>query len=183
MAIELTYERLEEIKESVVDMYEKFDIKCAPISSFDIAIKMGIKVIPYSAYSERIQKLMLEESKDGFVAINNGKFCICYNDETNNSGRINNTIMHEIGHVVLEHSQDSKLAEKEVKFFAKYALAPPVLVHKLELKDEYSISKAFDISFKAARYALAYYNKWLVYGDRNYTSYELKILELFKEAI
>lgn len=183
MAIKLTDERLEEIKESVVDMYEKFDIKCAPISAFEIAIKMGIKVIPYSAYNVRIQTLMFEESEDGFVAIDNGKSCICYNDEINNYGRINNTIMHEIGHIVLEHSQDSELAEKEVKFFAKYALAPPVLIHKLELKDEYSISKAFDISFEAARYALTYYNKWLAYGEKNYTSYELKILELFKEAI
>lgn len=182
MAIKLTDERLEEIKESVVKMYERFDIKCVPISAFEIATKMGIKVIPYSAYSERIQTLMLEESEDGFVAIDNGKCCICYNDKKI-YGRINNTIMHEIGHIVLEHSQDSELAEKEVKFFAKYALAPPVLVHKLKLKDIDSISKAFDISIQAACYAREYYYKWLAYGRKGYTSYELKILELFKEAI
>jgi Zn-dependent peptidase ImmA (M78 family) len=91
--------------------------------------------------------------------------------------------MHEIGHIVLKHSQDSELAEKEVKFFAKYALAPPVLIHKFELKDPYSIAETFDISFEAAHYALTYYNKWLAYGGRNYTSYELKILNLFKEAV
>ena len=55
-------------------------------------------------------------------------------------GRINNTIMHEIGHIVLDHSEDSELAEKEVKFFAKYALVPPVLVHKLKLAANMNLS-------------------------------------------
>ena len=91
--------------------------------------------------------------------------------------------MHEIGHIVLEHSQDSEIAEKEVKFFAKYALAPPVLIHKLERKDPYTISDTFDISFEAACYALSYYNKWLAYGGKTYTSYEIKILNLFEKAI
>lgn len=183
MALRLTNERLEEIKESVVNMYEKFDINCVPISAYEIATKMGIKVIPYTAYSERIQALMLKESEDGFnVERDNGEFYIFYNDEKN-YGRTNNTIMHEIGHIVLRHSQDSELAEKEVKFFAKYALAPPVLIHKLEFKDSYSIAKTFDISFEAAHYALTHYNKWLTYGGRSYTSYELKILNLFKEAV
>lgn len=183
MAIKLTDERLEQIKKSVVKMYEYFEINCVPISAFEIATKMGIKVIPYSAYGEKIKSLMLKESKDGFVVTYKGKFCICYNDEINNYGRVNNTIMHEIGHIVLKHSQDSELAEKEVKFFAKYALAPPVLIHKLKLKDVASISKAFDISIEAARYALEYYSKWLAYGGRKYTSYELKTLEIFKKAV
>ena len=71
-------------------------------------------------------------------------------------GRINNTIMHEIGHIVLDHSEDSELAEKEVRFFAKYALVPPVLVHKLKLNDPYDIAGVFDVSFEAACYALSY---------------------------
>lgn len=182
MAIKLADERLEEIKESVANMYVRLDINCVPISAFEIAVKMGIAVIPYSAYSKSIQALMLRKSDDGFVAAGNGKYYICYND-TKNYGRINNTIMHEIGHVVLKHLQDSELAEKEVKFFAKYALAPPVLIHKFKLKDSDSIAETFDISFEAAGYALEYYNKWLAYSGSSYTSYELKILNLFKEAI
>ena len=183
MGLRLTGERLEEIKERVVSMYERFDINCVPISSFELATKMGIKVIPYSAYNERVQAIMLKESEDGYnVERVEGEFYIFYNDKKN-YGRINNTIMHEIGHIVLEHSQDSEIAEKEVKFFAKYALAPPVLIHKLERKDPYTISDTFDISFEAACYALSYYNKWLAYGGKTYTSYEIKILNLFEKAI
>lgn len=91
--------------------------------------------------------------------------------------------MHEIGHVILEHSEESELAEKEVKIFAKYALAPPVLIHRLKLKTAIEISEVFDISLEAAGYALDYYNKWLKFGKRNYTAYELKTIELFKNAI
>lgn len=101
MGLRLTGERLEEIKERVVSMYERFDINCVPISSFELATKMGIKVIPYSAYNERVQ----------------------------------------------------------------------------------AISDTFDISFEAACYALSYYNKWLAYGGKTYTSYEIKILNLFEKAI
>ena len=97
-----------------------------PISAFEIATKMGVSVIPYSAYNERTQNLMLKKSEDGFVVEKtNGSFFIFYKDEKG-YGRINNTIMHEIGHIILEHTEDSELADKEVKFFAKYALAPPV---------------------------------------------------------
>lgn len=60
--------------------------------------------------------------------------------------------MHEIGHIVLDHSEDSELAEKEVKFFAKYALVPPVLVHKLKLDNPMDIIDIFDVSFEAACY-------------------------------
>ena len=90
--------------------------------------------------------------------------------------------MHEIGHIVLDHTEDSELAEKEVNFFAKYALVPPVLVHKLEISSPLQIVRLFDVSFEAAKYALDYYQKWLEFGDSDYTRYELITLELFKNV-
>ena len=181
MAFRLSEERLEEIKECFVNMYEKYDVACIPISAFEIATRMGVTVVPYSTYNERAQNLMLKKSEDGFVVEKkDGSFFIFYHDKKG-YGRINNTIMHEIGHIILKHSEDSELADKEVKFFAKYALAPPVLIHKL--KDAFSVSNVFNISYEAAGYALSYYQKWLQYGGRNYTSYELKTLEMFQEAI
>ena len=82
MGLRLTGERLEEIKERVVSMYERFDINCVPISSFELATKMGIKVIPYSAYNERVQAIMLKESEDGYnVERVEGEFYIFYNDK------------------------------------------------------------------------------------------------------
>ena len=126
--------------------------------------------------------LLFKKSEDGFCAEKAlREWYIYYNDEMD-YGRINNTIMHEIGHIVLDHSEDSELAEKEVRFFAKYALVPPVLVHKLKLNDPYDISDVFDVSFEAACYALSYYRKWLQYGSNDYTDYEVKLLHLFEIA-
>lgn len=93
---------------------------------------------------------------------------------------MNNTIMHEVGHIVLDHSEDSELAEKEVKFFAKYALVPPVLVHKLRIEHAEDIADIFEVSYEAARYALDYYRKWLVYGGAYYTGYEIRQLNQFR---
>jgi Zn-dependent peptidase ImmA (M78 family) len=122
---------------------------------------------------------MRKKSTDGFsVLLNTSEWIIFYDDSVNYL-RVNNTIMHEIGHIVLDHTEDSDLAEKEVNFFAKYALAPPVLIQKLGLDDAADISDIFKISYEAACYALNYYRKWLYYGGQCYKDYELHLLHQF----
>lgn len=56
--IRLSNERYEEIKQTVVKMFEAYDVFCVPISGFEIANKMRVKVIPYSAYPARTRYLM-----------------------------------------------------------------------------------------------------------------------------
>ena len=162
-------------------MFVKYRVSCVPINGFEIAHKMGVKVISYSAYPPSTRCLLIKKSEDGFsVERTNGQWSILYNDEKD-YGRINHTIMHEIGHIVLDHTEDSELAEKEVKFFAKYALAPHVLIHRLKLDNPESISRIFEISYEAACYAYDYYNKWIRFGDSDYTDYECQLL-LFDQA-
>jgi Zn-dependent peptidase ImmA (M78 family) len=182
LSISLSENRYEEIKQIVVDMFVEYGVCCVPVNGFELATKMGIKVIPYSAIAESKRWLLLKKSEDGFsVEKNIGEWYIFYND-TKGYGRINNTIMHELGHIMLDHSEDSELAEKEVKFFAKYALVPPVLVHKLNLDNPMDIVKYFDVSLEAATYAYNYYKKWLQCGSTEYTSYELTLLALFQNV-
>ncbi len=181
MAIKLSSNRCEDIKQSVVEMFAVYGVSCVPISGFEIAKKMGVKIIPYSARPKHVQKIMRKKSLDGFsIEKEEGVWYIFYNDDDEHDyGRINNTIMHELGHIVLDHTEESELAEKEVKFFAKYALAPPVLIHKLKLDNAQDIASIFEISYEAAGYALNYYNKWLNYGGIHYKDYELRMLRLF----
>lgn len=175
MSIKLSDRRCEEIKKIVVNMYKIYDIHCVPISSFEIATKMNIKIRPYP---ETKKEIFIKKSEDGFSVLKEKGWYIYYNDEKSYT-RINNTIMHEVAHILLDHTEDSELAEKEVKFFAKYALCPPVLIHILKLKSAEEISKKFEISYQAAGYALNYYKKWKVYGGMDYTNYELQTIELF----
>lgn len=182
MKIVLSNARYEEIKRIVVVTFVKYDVSCVPVNGFELATKMGVKVICYSAISESKRLLLSKKSDDGFsIEKNAGEWYIYYNDKKDYR-RINNTIMHETGHIVLDHSEDSELAEKEVEFFAKYALVPPVLVHKLRLDDPIDIAEIFDVSLEAARYAYSYYGKWLKYGAYGYTKYELILLNQFRDV-
>lgn len=178
----LSDSRYEEIKEIVVSTFEKYTVNCVPVSGFELATKMGVTVIPYSARSPEKREILMKKSEDGFcVQKQDGSWYIFYNDDRD-YGRINNTMLHEIGHIVLDHSEDSDLAENEVKFFAKYALVPPVLVLKLGLKSAEEIEKIFEVSNQAAYYAWEYYQKWLG-RNTDYTLYEVRLLNLFDSFI
>lgn len=181
--IALSNERYEAIKNIVVNTFENFDIHCTPISGFELASQMGVTVVPYSAYSQKaVQELMMKQSEDGFSVMRNNKWYMYYNDKKP-YGRINNTIMHENGHIVLDHTEDSEVAEKEANFFAKFALAPPVLIYKFNLTNRYEVAERFEISDEAADYAWDYYKKWLHYGGRYYKNYEIKLCNLFGIAV
>lgn len=179
----LKNEQYEEIKQTVIDTFEEYCVKSIPISAFEMAVKMGLKIIPYSSLSKAKKEAAMKVSSDGYsVETEKSDWIICYNDNLENYGRINQTIMHEIGHYALGHIKDGEIEETEAKFFAKYALAPPPLVHNLKEITPISIRKSFDISYQAARYAYKYYKSWLNYGKNNYTDYEIKLLELFEIA-
>ncbi len=180
----LDNKKYEEIKQAVIDTFLEYDVRCIPISAFELAVKMGLRVVPYSSLSRKKRCVAVKISLDGFlVEKNDGIWLIYYNDECKTYGRINQTIMHEIGHYILGHIHEGEAEEAEANFFAKYALAPPPLIHNMvkPVKTE-TIMDKFDISHQAAEIAYKYYQSWLRYGGKYYTEYEKKMLELFEVA-
>ncbi len=184
----LSDEIYEYIKEEACFLLEKYDVRCMPISGFEIAVKMWIILVPYSSLSEEKQKWALEISEDGFYYEDNekcfGQGFIYYNDIDKSYARQNMTILHEIGHCVLDHTgENTDIEEIEAKFFAKYIIAPPVLVDKIDPECPEDIMDFFDVSLEAAEYAFEYYLIWkrfhYAYGD--YTSYERKLLKLYNK--
>lgn len=175
----LSDETYEEIKQAVADMFVDYDIKGVPLCSFEVAIKIGLTVIPYSALDSAKWIEAIEYSEDGYsLETNEGEWIIYYNDEDKDYSRINQTIMHEIGHYILGHIEEGEIEEAEAKFFAKYALASPPLIHNMKKeKTTENVMEAFDIGYMAACYALQYYRKRMKYGEREYVSYEIQILE------
>ena len=77
----------------------------------------------------------------------------------------------------------SPLGSSEYNFFAKYAIAPPPLIHQIKPTCAYDIENFFDISHEAASYAFRYYNVWLKNYYRKcacYNNYEKALLKLFE---
>lgn len=180
----LSNARYEQIKRIVVQMFADYGVRSVPISGFEIANRMGISVIPYSALTPSKRALANMFSEDDFSGYENGEYRIAYNDDPSKPyGRVNFTLLHELGHVILGHTEGSELADKEADFFAKFAQCPPILIHKLGLNNVGGILNHFDISYGAACYALDYYHKWLKNGGRFYKDYEIRTCQLFGFAI
>ena len=70
-------------------------------------------------------------------------------------------------------------------FFAKYAIAPPILVHKIGATGPDDIYNAFDISYEAAVYAYKYYLKWKGHYQMigRLTTYERETVRLFRHNL
>lgn len=182
--LRLPDEVYEDIKEQIVTLFTDYDIKCTPISAFEVATKLGLTVWPYSALGRKRRRIAKKISEDGFsIETEDHRWIIFYND-SKCYGRINNTIMHEIAHFWLGHIEETDYEEAEAKFFAKYALAPPPLIHNmgLEVTPE-NIQERFDVSYEAALIAIEYYKKWKRKKCRNnvvdYTVYEKTMLQCF----
>ena len=179
----LADERYEEIKEEVIDLFVRYDVRCIPISGFELAYKMGIRLVAYSTLSSKKLETALRVSTDGFYfEPGNEREYIFFNDSIAYE-RANMTILHEIGHGVLGHHEgmDPDEAETEAKFFAKYAAAPPPLIHQLKPEYPEEIADSFAISYEAAIYAFDYYQKWVRKHRQTgiYYAYEKRLLQLF----
>ena len=144
---------------------------------------MDIKLIPYSSLSDKKLTAAMKSSPDGFYIEDlDGNDLIYFNDKSSYE-RMNMTLLHEIGHCVLDHKGINKAEEEaEARFFAKYAVAPPPLVHRISPKCPAELGSIFCISRTAAIYAYNYYQKWLAYSGKYYTDYEMKLLQLFAVA-
>ena len=172
----------ERIKSAVADLYRHYSVTTIPVDVFSLAQKMGIAIRAYSSCPDLFRLVLRGEApEDGFKATildgSLGTTVIFYND-TMSRQRIRFTILHEIGHIVLGHKQGSELAEAEANFFAKYAIAPPVLVHCIHPTDYVDIADAFDISLECAYFCMGYYGKWLRFSCRDY-DYEATLEGLF----
>lgn len=184
----LTGNRYDEIERAVVELFKENRISKIPIDPFDICERLGINLVAYSSLNIRGQSETMKISKDGFCLLlevesapSSEQWFIFYNDNTCRE-RIRFTIMHEIGHIVLAHTQHSELAESEANFFAKYALAPPPLVYTTQPEDYVDLAEQFDLSQEFAYNAMEFYNKWLRYGGRTFRPYETRLIRLFQEA-
>lgn len=111
---------------------------------------------------------------DGYSIYNGNNFTIAYNNKIKTHERINFTLAHEIGHIILNHHKDFdvtevlennftkaeyKILENEANCFARNILAPAPLVKQMKFFNMlFDMPKYFDISFKATTTRFAFLN-------------------------
>ena len=178
-----TYEYIKEVACYVISHYR---IKCIPISGFEIATKLRISLVPYSSLNEEGRNVALKVSKDGFSYTDSIKEMIFYNDTDFSYKRLNMTILHEVGHILLDHNGNNSIQEEaEANFFAKYIIAPPLLVYMIHPKSYLDIYNNFDISKEASKYSFNYFQCWYKIHNcfnNNYKDYEIQILKWYKSS-
>lgn len=184
----LNYESYEEIKRTVVEMLIYCNCLFYPIDPFVIAKALGIHLHTYAELKERGEELSYKYSIDGYSSYKNELEWHIYYNEKMPPARIRFTIMHEIGHFQLGHIKigtNNETEEAEANYFAKYALAPSVIIHKnlYPCVNPERIQNMFLISKEASVYAYSLYLKWLKkFKETGYKSYEIKLLEKTKIA-
>lgn len=174
--------RYSTIEEKVVELYEECGVNTMPLDPFSIIEKKGYILRPYSSIKRHVLNGLLSAKSDleafNFFDPSIQKYVIFYNSNQNIQ-RIRFTLMHEIGHIVLGHKEESALAKKEADAFAAYALAPYPLIHINECEDYIDVEYNFDVSAQCAQIAFAYYQNWFKFGG-NYKPHELKLINMIK---
>ena len=142
---------------------------------------------PFKNTNYKLLKMIQEENrnylidaglKDGLTKISDNQFSIYYNDLMPER-RIRWTLMHEMGHYFLKHSEASELAEAEADFFAKNILAPPILIQYMNIKDSFELYNTFKLSDEASEYSWKYYNNWLKKRQTELDEIEKEVLNVY----
>jgi len=181
--------RREQIYKTAADFILQINLTY-PLKLKEIIQDMGISLVPYSWLSNdemlKLKELSKGKLKDGisFLGEKNGidSFFIYYNDKIKTVGRIRFTLAHELGHIVLKHTQESELAEAEADCFAGYLLAPPELIHLIQPEDYFDVRDSFFLSKNCASNAFNRYKAWLKKQYSNhfeYSEYEIKMMNKF----
>ena len=186
---ELTPDQCIAVKKYVIDMFEECEIHTLPIDPFEIAKKLYYVLRPYSSLTPEQLDEAWAISGDAFSRVERNpktgmlEYVIYYNN-WQIPNRIRWSLFHEIGHCYMghhDHPDNSLLAieEAEANLFAKYAIAPPPLIHVLGLQSGNDVARAFHTSGIAGEHCFDYYRKWLRKGPKDYTDYERHLLSLF----
>lgn len=170
------YDRIEN---EVVSLYKKLSITEVPIDPIKIAAQLRFIVKQFSILPYATQIELRNQEREGLshYAPDFGTFIVYYDDSISYARR-RFTLMHEIGHILLGHKEESELAKKMADYYAAYALAPSPLIGKYQCEDYMDIANKFDVSQECADICFQRFINWSQYGG-SIKRYEIDLLNLF----
>lgn len=170
----------------IVDTYKMCNITTFPFDCIKVLEMYGYKCKKYSSLNDKKKQICMNVSEDACLIDG----IIYYNDAKQKS-RIYFTLMHELGHIVLNHKVKNDIEENEADYFASCILAPRIMIHQLRLNNKCSrvtaddIHDYFGISISASNRAITDYNKWfknIANTTRKPSDKEIELKELFVES-
>ena len=126
---------------------------------------LGYTIVPYSFLEEKkkgLSEMCFQYSEDAFRFKN----LIYYNDMQPKS-RIDFSLMHELGHILLEHQGEYDWQETEANYFASNMLAPRMAIHYARCTSSEEVHERFNLSPEASKYAYDSYFSWIDHIQNN----------------
>lgn len=151
----------EQILACIINVFRECDIHSFPFDCLKPFRHYGYKVFSYEqlrSKSAELYDFCISYSEDAFRD-GNSKI-VAYNSSNSNTGRVRFSLMHELGHVVLDHIGESDHLEYEANYFASNILAPRMAIHYAGCKNANDVAKIFDLSYEASEYAFDDYRRW-----------------------
>ena len=175
----------DEIKKIIIQIYLDYNIKKFPINEHQICKKLGVSLVPYSAFDRKCRRLLLKRSRCGFFVkgTRENPPTIFYNDRFESEGAIRLTIFHELKHYIYNEDSNDEEYDDLADFFARFFMCPiPYLIVKGIEKDVEIVSYC-NVSMEAAGNAASNIkNRKKKYGNKIF-DYEIPLLEhLDKDA-
>lgn len=144
------------IKFITLNVFHDCKVYSFPINCFEILNYYGLSIHPYSSLDASLREYCFKYSEDAL----NYRDKICYNDNQP-SGRIRFSLMHELGHILLNHTENhTPDMEQEANYFASNILAPRMAIHYAACKNHIEVSRLFELTNEAAQYTFDDYRRW-----------------------
>lgn len=152
--------RYHEIQSQILDVYETCKIQAFPFDCHKVLEHYGYRIFTYQQLrktNDRLYRYCCRLSDDAF---HYKDFKIVAYDETKLWQRIRFSLMHELGHIILNHTEETPQTENEANYFASHILVPRMAIYYSRCRNKESVAKLFDISLSAAELALDDYEIW-----------------------
>lgn len=154
-----------------IDIYELI------FQSGNIILKSYTQAANYLKCSHNEFTYKISQSEYGFTVSNfkTGTHIIYFNN-LKDEKTIRFTLAHEYGHIVLGHTVDNKVTDKEANCFARNILCPVQLIEEFKLSTVEDYTECFGISEPMAKASLAHFKSDSYYITRqNYITVNNKI--------